>query len=361
MLQVTLEERSYPVFIGSGLLHQEDLFLPYITGRQVAIVTNETIPKAYLEGLKAIVSGYDVIDIVLPDGERFKNLETANHIFSALLSAQHTRTTTLIALGGGVVGDTTGFAAACYQRGVNFIQVPTTLLSQVDSSVGGKTGVNHKLGKNMIGAFYQPQAVIIDTDTLSTLPNREFNAGLAEVVKYGVIRDINFYYWLESNADALANRDGTVLEEAIYRSCFNKSEVVSADEKELSGYRGILNFGHTFGHAIETSLNYEGWLHGEAVAAGMVMAFKLSQRLGAVSTVQLLEFEVLLQRLNLPIRPPKNITSEEMLQHMAVDKKNVNKVLKLVLLNKLGEAIVTQDFDQNTLMSVLEEYIEMAV
>ena len=270
-LNVALGERSYPISIGAGIIGSSELYRPHIKGRQVLVVTNETIAPLYMDSLCKALSDYTVFKLILPDGEEYKKLETVQDVFDRLLDEKHNRTTTLIALGGGVIGDMTGFAAACYQRGVAFIQVPTTLLSQVDSSVGGKTGVNHPLGKNMIGAFHQPKTVIIDTDTLQTLPARELAAGLAEVVKYGLIRDPEFFDWLELNIEKLLQCDKEYLAEAIFRSCQNKAEVVEEDERE-SGVRATLNLGHTFGHAIEACQGYGIWLHGEAVAAGIVMA-----------------------------------------------------------------------------------------
>ena len=301
-LTVDLGNRSYPIFIGSGVLNDSARLKPYIRSKQVAVVTNETIAPLYLDQLKSLLTGFDVTEVVLPDGEAFKNLETLNRVFDGLLQARHNRTTTLIALGGGVVGDMTGFAAASYQRGVDFIQIPTTVLSQVDSSVGGKTGVNHPLGKNMIGAFHQPNAVLIDTDVLKTLPDRELSAGLAEVIKYGLICDPEFYAWLQQNISKLVNRDTEALVYAIHRSCADKAKVVAEDEKE-SGIRAILNLGHTFGHAIETHLGYGEWLHGEAVAAGMVMAARLSCQLGSIGAEEVEGIKTLLVQAGLPVIP----------------------------------------------------------
>ncbi len=294
-LNVDLGERSYPIFIGEALLTHPEYLTSYISGNQVAIVTNDVVAPLYLDLLKKSLAGYNVITEVLPDGEVFKSLATVERIFDRLLSARFTRKATLIALGGGVVGDMTGFAAACYQRGIDFIQVPTTLLSQVDSSVGGKTGVNHTLGKNMIGAFHQPNVVVIDTETLSTLPDRELSAGLAEVIKYGLIHDEPFYRWLQEHMDGLRERVPDLLAYAIRQSCLDKAKVVAADEKE-SGIRAILNLGHTFGHAIETHMGYGNWLHGEAVAAGMVMAINLSARLGLCSPHEQTTLVALLKR-----------------------------------------------------------------
>lgn len=351
-LTVDLGERSYPILIGSGLLGRPDLLSPYIQGSQVLIVTNETIAPLYLSRLVEALGGYQVNTVVLPDGEKYKNLEILNQIFDGLLENRHNRTTTLIALGGGVVGDMTGFAAACYQRGVNFIQIPTTLLAQVDSSVGGKTAVNHPKGKNMIGAFYQPRCVIADIDTLNTLPEREFHAGLAEVVKYGLIADVDFLEWLEINIDALMARKPDVLAEAVRRSCENKAKIVSLDERE-GGIRAILNLGHTFGHAIETAQSYKDWLHGEAVAAGMVMAAELSRLLGWISQEDRQRVETLVAKCQLPTWVPENIDGQTMLELMAVDKKVLDGSLRLVLLRALGDAVVTSEFDHAKLIQLL--------
>jgi 3-dehydroquinate synthase len=299
------------------------------------------------------------VEVILPDGEEYKTLEVLNRIFDALLAARCDRRTTLIALGGGVIGDMTGFAAASYQRGVPFIQVPTTLLSQVDSSVGGKTGVNHALGKNMIGAFYQPRAVIIDTDTLNTLPDRELASGLAEVIKYGLIRDPEFFAWLEANLDKLLARDAEALAYAIHRSCQNKAEVVAADERE-SGVRATLNLGHTFGHAIETGLGYGEWLHGEAIAAGMVMAADLSRRLGWLTAAETARIEKLIRRARLPVRAPGSLSPARFLELMAVDKKVLDGRLRLVLLKHLGEAAVTDECPRVELEATLTSMREAA-
>ncbi|WP_263143845.1 3-dehydroquinate synthase [Pseudomonas sp. RIT-PI-AD] len=351
-LQVDLGERSYPIFIGAGLLIQPGLFQPYIAGRQVAIVTNETVAPLYLSALTDALADYAVVPVVLPDGESFKNWETLQLIFDGLLRARHDRRTTVIALGGGVVGDMAGFAAACYQRGVDFIQVPTTLLSQVDSSVGGKTGINHPLGKNMVGAFYQPKAVVIDTTTLATLPPRELAAGLAEVIKYGLICDEPFLGWLESHLHRLLALDSAALTEAIERSCVAKARVVGADERE-SGLRATLNLGHTFGHAIETHMGYGVWLHGEAVAAGTVMALEMSMRLGWIDAAERDRGIRLLQRAGLPVVPPEGMLPEHFLEHMAVDKKVLDGRLRLVLLNRMGDAVVTADYPRDVLDATL--------
>ncbi|WP_346841201.1 3-dehydroquinate synthase [Metapseudomonas otitidis] len=351
-LQVDLGERSYPIHIGADLLSKVELFVPHIAGKQVAIVTNETVAPLYLERLTQTLAGYKVQPIVLPDGESFKNWETLQLIFDGLLTARHDRRTTIIALGGGVIGDMAGFAAACYQRGVDFIQVPTTLLSQVDSSVGGKTGINHPLGKNMVGAFYQPKAVLIDTATLRTLPPRELSAGLAEVIKYGLICDAPFLDWLETHMEALLALEPTALTEAIERSCAAKARVVGADERE-SGIRATLNLGHTFGHAIETHMGYGVWLHGEAVAAGTVMALEMSRRLGWIDAAERDRSMRLLRAAGLPIVPPQEMTPAHFLEHMAVDKKVIDGQLRLVLLSRLGEAVVTADYPGNILDETL--------
>ncbi len=348
-LTVALGERSYPIFVGSNLLSRNDLYSPHIHGKQVCIVTNETVAPIYLDHLKSSLNLFQVSVVVLPDGEAHKNLTTLNEIFTSLLAEKHNRTTTLIALGGGVVGDMTGFAAACYQRGVNFIQIPTTLLSMVDSSVGGKTGVNHPMGKNMIGAFYQPQAVIADISLLKTLPAREVSAGLAEVIKYGLISDADFFVWLEQNIELLIGGDEAALTYAVLRSCENKAGVVAQDEHE-GGIRAILNLGHTFGHAIETAQGYGNWLHGEAVATGMVMAADLSMRRGDISKDDLQRIINLLQRANLPTKAPADMTPEQFVELMGVDKKVLDGRLRLVLLKALGQAIVTSDIDTMLLM-----------
>ncbi|TWI54178.1 3-dehydroquinate synthase [Pseudomonas duriflava] len=351
-LNVNLGERSYPIYIGQNVLADSHCFLPYIKGRKAAIVTNETIAPLYLQRLIDSLPGKDVTSIVLPDGEAYKNWEVLQTIFDALLRDRHDRSTTLIALGGGVVGDMTGFAAACYQRGVAFIQVPTTLLSQVDSSVGGKTGINHPLGKNMIGAFYQPKSVVIDTSVLKTLPEKELSAGLAEVIKYGLICDEPFLVWLEEHIERLRHVDPESLIEAIERSCAAKADVVGTDERE-AGLRAILNLGHTFGHAIESHQGYGAWLHGEAVAAGTAMALDMSCRLGWLSEAQRQRALRLLIRAGLPIAPPGEMTPDDFMKYMAIDKKVLDGQLRLVLLKQLGEAVVTSDFPYNILKDTL--------
>jgi 3-dehydroquinate synthase len=352
-LTVDLGDRSYPIHIGAGLLDRADLLLPHLAQKRVAVVTNTTVAPLYLERLTATLQagGVAVTPIVLPDGEAYKNWETLNRIFDALLTQRAERKTTLIALGGGVIGDMTGFAAACYQRGVPFIQIPTTLLSQVDSSVGGKTGINHPLGKNMIGAFYQPKAVLADTDTLKTLPPRELSAGLAEVIKYGLIRDADFLAWLESSMGALRALDPAAITHAIYRSCEIKAQVVGQDERE-GGIRAILNLGHTFGHAIETGMGYGTWLHGEAVAAGMVMAAQTSQRMGWLTEADVVRARALIRAAGLPdVAPDLGVATY--LDYMGHDKKVESGKLRFVLLKRLGEAVITGDVPPDVLTGVL--------
>jgi 3-dehydroquinate synthase len=347
-ITVELGERSYPIVIGSGLLGGGFDLAAHVGGPDCLVVTNETVEPLYLEALVADLQGKQVSAISLPDGEAYKTLETVEDILDTLVEHGANRDTTLVALGGGVVGDITGFAAACYMRGVDFVQVPTTLLAQVDSSVGGKTGVNHASGKNLIGAFHQPRAVLIDTDTLKTLPDREFRAGLAEVIKYGAIVDADFFAWLEGNIDALLAREAAALAVAIRRSCELKAEIVAEDERE-SGRRAILNFGHTFGHAIERCQGYGEWLHGEAVAAGMLMA----ARLGGGDRAAADRLEGLLGRAGLPIQPP-GVAPADMLAAMGMDKKVQGKRLRFVLLRELGDAFVTSDYDAARLDAVLE-------
>ncbi len=351
-LTVDLGERSYPIYIGSGLLSKSGLIRQHVRGKQVMIVTNETVAPLYLDTVREVLGDLQVNTVVLPDGEAYKTLDVLNRIFDALLEHRHNRTTTLIALGGGVIGDMTGFAAASYQRGVDFIQIPTTLLSQVDSSVGGKTGVNHPLGKNMIGAFHQPQAVIADTDTLKTLPARELSAGMAEVIKYGLICDADFLQWQASNIAGLMRGDGGLLAEAIYRSCADKARVVSADERE-GGVRAILNLGHTFGHAIESHQGYGNWLHGEAVASGMVMAADLSCRLGHISRDDVERITKLIADAGLPVTGPSDMTDDDYVSRMLVDKKVLDGKIRLVLLKNVGEAYITDDVPKAQLLATL--------
>ena len=351
-LTVNLGTRSYPIHIGQQLLDNGVLLTRHIRGRQVMLVSNDTVAPLYLQRVRQQLEEFTTAAVILPDGEQYKNLDTLNTIFTALLEHRFNRDCTLIALGGGVVGDITGFAAACYQRGVAFLQIPTTLLAQVDSSVGGKTGVNHPLGKNMIGAFHQPGCVVIDTDTLDTLDDRQLSAGLAEVVKYGLIRDAEFFNWLEINIAALMARDKQALEYAIERSCSIKAEIVAADERE-SGQRALLNLGHTFGHAIETGTGYGNWLHGEAVATGMLMAADLSARHGWISTEMVQRTEQLLRQARLPIKAPQEIDETRFMALMAVDKKAVDSGLRLVLLKAIGDAFVSGDFSADLLGETL--------
>ncbi len=355
VLNVELGERSYPIHIGQGLLRNAELIKSFIKGQQVMVVTNKTIAPLYLDTLLQSLSGLQVYTHILPDGEEYKNLEVLDGIFDELLKVPCDRQTTMIALGGGVVGDITGFAAACYQRGVPFVQIPTTLLAQVDSSVGGKTAVNHPRGKNMIGAFYQPRCVIADISTLNTLDNRQLSAGLAEVIKYGLIRDLNFFIWLESNIDQLLKRDPQVLAEAILRSCANKAEVVAEDELE-GGARALLNLGHTFGHAIEAGMGYGNWLHGEAVATGMLMAADLSCRSGWISRQDVSRIATLLVRAGLPVEPPSELDVERYLQLMMVDKKVKDGRIRLVLLKEIGKAFVSDDYDMDLLRQTLASH-----
>lgn len=342
-LQVELGSRSYPIFIGQGLLAEPDCILPYIRGKQVLIVSNTTVAPLYLERVKSVLAGagLSVESHLLPDGEAYKDIQHASTIFDTLLARRFDRRCTLLALGGGVVGDMTGFAAACYQRGVGFLQVPTTLLAQVDSSVGGKTGVNHPLGKNMIGAFKQPSAVVIDTDVLKTLPDRELSAGLAEVIKYGLIRDPDFLAWLEAHMEGLLARDESCVSYAIAESCRHKAEVVAADELE-DDQRALLNLGHTFGHAIEAGMGYGNWLHGEAVAAGMVLAAELSCRMGWIEVGDVDRLRRLLERARLPVCPPA-MSVDEFMAHMQVDKKVQDGRLRLILFKPLGRAVITDE------------------
>lgn len=354
-LQVALGARSYPIYIGSGLLSQGPLYTQHIKAKQVVVVTNTTIAPLYLAKVLENLQGLDVETVILPDGEQYKTLEYINSIFDKLLAKKFSRNATLIALGGGVIGDMGGFAAACYQRGISFLQIPTTLLAQVDSSVGGKTGVNHPLGKNMIGAFYQPQCVIADSDVLDTLDDRQLAAGLAEVIKYGLIRDPEFFAWLEDNIGALLSRDKPALAYAIERSCQNKADVVASDETE-TGVRATLNLGHTFGHAIETGTGYGTYLHGEAVAIGTCQAADLSRRKGWLSDADVGRICALFQRCNLPIVPPAQLDAQRFLELMAVDKKNLNGQIRLILLTKIGAATLPIDVDQHLLEQTLKFY-----
>ncbi len=356
-LNLDLDDRSYPIYIGSGLLGDAELLTRHVRGKSALIVTNSTVAPLYLATLeRSLDSGQIRHDcIILDDGEQFKTMESMMRVIDLLLQNRHDRLTSVIALGGGVVGDIAGFAASIYQRGVNFIQVPTTLLSQVDSSVGGKTGVNHPLGKNMIGAFYQPQCVIADIDTFKTLPARELSAGLAEVIKYGLIYDAEFFTWLEANIDDLLRLDADKLAQAVLVSCETKARVVEQDERE-SGLRAILNLGHTFGHAIETVMGYGNWLHGEAVAAGTMMAIDLSIREGLVDEQLRKRAGDLMVRAGLPVSPPADISVEQYLDVMAIDKKTLDGNIRLVLLRGLGEAFVSAEYDPVKLRQTLEAW-----
>ncbi|XP_024520047.1 3-dehydroquinate synthase, chloroplastic isoform X1 [Selaginella moellendorffii] len=360
VVDVDLSDRTYPIYIGSGLLDKPELLQKHVKGKNVLVVTNTTVAPLYLEKvvglLKANGSKINVESVILPDGEKYKDMGTLMKVFDKAVETRMDRRCTFVALGGGVIGDMCGFAAAAFLRGVNFIQIPTTLMAQVDSSVGGKTGVNHPLGKNLIGAFYQPQCVVIDTDTLSTLPERELCSGIAEVVKYGLIRDAKFFEWQEENMDKLLARDPDALAYAIKRSCENKAEVVSLDEKE-AGLRATLNLGHTFGHAIETGIGYGGWLHGEAVAAGTVMAADLSFRLGWIDASLQSRILNLLERAKVPVAPPSTMTVEKFQNIMAVDKKVVDGDLRLILLKgELGNCVFTSAYDTKALEETLHSF-----
>lgn len=361
IVDVDLGNRSYPIYIGSGLLEQPDLLQRHVHGKRVLVVTNNTVAPLYLDKVvDALTKGnpnVSVESVILPDGEKYKDMDNLMKIFDKAIESRLDRRSTFVALGGGVVGDMCGYAAASFLRGVNFIQIPTTVMSQVDSSVGGKTGINHRLGKNLIGAFYQPQCVLIDTDTLNTLPDRELASGLAEVIKYGLIRDAGFFEWQEKNMKALMARDPSALAYAIKRSCENKAEVVSLDEKE-SGLRATLNLGHSFGHAIETGFGYGQWLHGEAVAAGMVMAVDMSYRLGWIDDSIVKRVHDILVEAKLPIAPPPGTMTVEMFKSvMAVDKKVADGLLRLILLKgPLGNCVFTGDYDRKVLDETLHAF-----
>ena len=354
-LQVDVGHTHYPISIGPGLLGDEDLLSSQIRGQDLLVVTNTTVARLYLAKLRASLHGRRIADVVLPDGERYKTLQTAGQVFDALVDAKLNRDATVLALGGGVVGDIAGFAAACYQRGIGYIQLPTTLLAQVDSSVGGKTGVNHPAGKNLIGAFYQPLAVIADTDTLATLPDRELRAGLAEVIKYGCVWDPLLFEWLEANIVKLTGRDDQALSRAIGESCAIKAAVIASDERE-NDLRAILNFGHTFGHAIESATNYEQYLHGEAVGLGMLMASDLSCRLGLIDSAVKERIHAILMRAGLPTETPR-IGAARALELMRMDKKVLAGSVRLVLLEKLGRAVVTSRYAHSALEATLTEYL----
>ncbi|GJM13327.1 MAG: 3-dehydroquinate synthase [Pseudohongiella sp.] len=352
-VEVELGERSYPIYIGQSLLEKAELIAPYLGKGRVVIVSNDVVAPLYMDKAKQLFPGQNVLEIVLPDGEAHKDLDAISHIYERLLEGKYDRNTLLVALGGGVVGDITGFAAATYLRGISFIQIPTTLLAQVDSSVGGKTGVNHPLGKNMIGAFYQPLCVLADTDVLSTLPPREVKAGLAEVLKYGLVYDADFFDWLADNSRAIADSDAALLAETIKTCCQIKAEVVAKDEKE-SGVRALLNLGHTFGHAIETASGYGTWLHGETVAMGMVMAADLSRKLGWIAPQVALRIRTVLEEnFGMPVLPPADITVEQYLDLMLSDKKAESGKIRFVLLKAIGRGVVEGDIDPSLLESTL--------
>lgn len=352
-VMVKLNDRSYPIVITASLLNNAELLQKYLVNKQLFFVSDTTVAPLYLPLLQAKCPQHKIGEIILPAGEQFKSLATLEKIFDKLMQEKFDRGVALCALGGGVIGDMTGFAAACYRRGVDFFQIPTTLLAQVDASIGGKTAVNHPLGKNMIGAFYQPQAVLIDVSTLETLPEREYRAGLAEVVKYGLIRDKDFFYWLIQHADDIVARKLERLIPMIKCCCEIKAEVVSIDERE-SGLRAIFNFGHTFGHAIEAATEYKVWLHGEGVAIGIVAASYLSRQLNQISDPEFNSILALLKKFNLPIRQTNSVNKTVLKSYMAQDKKIINEKLKLILLRKIGEAVITTDFNETLLDDALD-------
>jgi len=352
-LLVDLGDRSYPISIGSHLLSDTDLLSSAIKGKKVMIVTNDVVAPLYLEACKNTLKDFQVDDVILPDGEQHKNLSTFEIILSELLAKKHARDTTIVALGGGVIGDMAGFAAACYQRGIAFVQIPTTLLSQVDSSVGGKTAVNHPLGKNMIGAFYQPQSVVIDIECLKTLPAREFAAGMAEVIKYGIIYDQDFFKWLEQNIEAIKSLDPTSIIYMLKRCCAIKAEVVALDEKE-HGIRALLNLGHTFGHAIEAEQGYGNWLHGEAVAAGMVLAAETSFVLGLIEHDDVDRIIDLIEAFDLPLAAPENMQYVHFAEHMQLDKKVLDGKLRLVLPTSIGTSALFDNVSEIVLRDIIE-------
>jgi len=351
-LNLDLGSRSYPIYIDSGLIQTPQLLDKHIRGSRVCIVTNDVVAPLYLENIKSQLADYNVDEVILPDGEAEKSLANFEKIMTHLLANEHGRDTSLIALGGGVIGDITGFAAACYQRGIDFIQIPTTVLSQVDSSVGGKTAVNHPLGKNMIGAFYQPKAVIIDINTLKTLPVREFNAGIAEVIKYGILGDKAFFEWLETHIDDIKANDEATLTMMIQKCCQCKADIVASDETE-AGVRALLNLGHTFGHAIEAEQGYGKWLHGEAVATGMVLAAKLAVAMDLIEVSDLCRIESLLQAFDLPITAPENMGFNEFMKHMKRDKKNIAGQLRFIIPTAIGKSEIRSDVKQETLQQIL--------
>lgn len=355
-VDIALGTRSYPILIGPGLLGARGLLQKHLSARQLLIVTNETVAPLYLDTLRAALQDRQVACVVLPDGEQYKTLQTLSRIFDALIAERMNRDAAVVALGGGVIGDMAGFAAACYQRGIDYIQVPTTLLAQVDSSVGGKTAVNHPAAKNMIGAFHQPRCVIADTHTLRSLSSREYRAGLAEVAKYGLICDPDFLGWLEAHVEPLLARQDEPIMHAVRRSCEIKAQIVGADERE-HGVRALLNLGHTFGHAIETASGYGNWLHGEAVAAGMVMAADMSMRLGWITAADVARARALLERFGLPVTPPR-IGVQRARELMGLDKKVLGGRIRLVLLRGLGKAEVIGDYSNDALEATLQAHFD---
>lgn len=350
-LDITLPQHSYPIYIGENLFNDVTILRNHIPGKQVMIVTNKTLEKLYLTPLQRTLKSFQVNTLVLEDGEQFKNLAHWELILNALTEHQHHRDTTLITLGGGVIGDMGGFAAACYQRGIPFIQIPTTLLAQVDASIGGKTAVNHSVGKNLIGAFHQPNAVIIDLNTLKTLAKREFHAGLAEIVKAALIKDADFFSWLETSCPDILNMKQKTLAEAVKRACEIKKHFVVADEKE-AGIRAHLNLGHTFAHAIEKSLGYGTWLHGEAVACGLVLAAQLSQQQGLISQQETQRIQQLLEKMQLPTQLPKELSLDVLLAHMQMDKKILQNKLRFILLEQIGQAIISDQITSHDLKKI---------
>ena len=357
-LKVELGERSYPILIGEGLLRQPDLVRRHVPAKDILIVSNTTVAPLYMECLAGALSGSRVVEAILPDGESHKTLTTVARVLDVLVANRFGRDCTVVALGGGVVGDMAGFAASCYQRGVAYVQVPTTLLAQVDSSVGGKTGVNHPGGKNLIGAFHQPVAVIADASTLSTLPVRELRAGLAEVIKYGLLGDAPFFDWLEAHMDELLAADPKALSHVIQRSCEIKAQIVGRDERE-QGDRALLNLGHTFGHAVEAATHYTQWLHGEAIGAGLLMAAAMSHECGMVEAVQVDRLRRLLLRVGLPVRIG-GVTPQVALEHMRIDKKVQGGRMRLVLLRSIGDSFVTADYSEQALQRTLDAYFGTA-
>ena len=351
-LQLDLGTRSYPIYIDSGLFNNSDLFSSHIRNKRVCIVTNTIVAPIYLAQIKEKLANFDIDEVILPDGEAEKSLANFERIMSHLLTNEHGRDTTLIALGGGVIGDITGFAAASYQRGIDFVQVPTTLLSQVDSSVGGKTAVNHPLGKNMIGAFYQPKAVIIDIDSLATLPEREFHAGMAEVIKYGILGDYDFFVWLEQNVASIKAGDKDTLSEMIEKCCQCKADIVASDETE-AGVRALLNLGHTFGHAIEAEQGYGNWLHGEAVATGMVLAAKLAIVMNLLEVSALCRIESLINVFDLPLIAPTTMGFDDFVRHMRRDKKNIGGKLRFIVPTAIGKSEIRDDVTVQMLQKIL--------